>query len=93
MGDTSWAVDHSAGGGSELTDRTNVITGKLKQIYRKSVLPVEKRYKYDYFYESPLMTDVEFDGKKGLLASIGCFGVVSVGRSRYCSASWSQATN
>ena len=66
MGDASWATDHSAagGGGGELADRTNVITGKLKQIYRKSVLPVEKRYKYDYFYESPLMTDVEFDGKR-----------------------------
>ena len=67
MGDASWATDHSAAAGTvggEIADRTNVITGKLKQIYRKSVLPVEKRYKYDYFYESPLLTDVEFDGKE-----------------------------
>jgi hypothetical protein len=25
---------------------------------------VEKRYKYDYFYESPLLTDAEFDGEQ-----------------------------
>ena len=53
----------------EVSDRTAVITGRLKQIYRKTVLPVEKRYKYDYFYESPYLSDVEFDGafvlKKG----------------------------
>jgi hypothetical protein len=47
----------------ETADRTSVITARLKTIYRKSVYPVEKRYKYDYFYESPLMTDVEFDGE------------------------------
>jgi EH domain-containing protein 1 len=46
----------------EMADRTSVITGRLKTIYRKSVLPVEKKYSYDYFYESPLLTDVEFDG-------------------------------
>lgn len=54
----------SVASNSELSDRTAVITARLKQIYRKSVLPVEKRYKYDYFYESPLLTDVEFDGTK-----------------------------
>lgn len=54
----------SVASNSELSDRTSVITARLKQIYRKSVLPVEKRYKYDYFYESPLLTDVEFDGTK-----------------------------
>jgi hypothetical protein len=47
----------------EITDRTNIITAKLKTIYRKTVLPVEKRYKYDYFYESPYLSDVEFDGE------------------------------
>jgi N-terminal EH-domain containing protein len=45
-----------------VSDRTSVITGRLKQIYRKTVLPVEQRYKYDYFYESPYLTEVEFDG-------------------------------
>lgn len=45
-----------------MADRTAVISAKLKQIYHKSVLPCEKRYKYDYFYESPLLSDVEFDG-------------------------------
>ena len=79
MGDPSWAVETSpavqasmataatGGGGGptdEIADRTSVITGRLKSIYRKVVLPVEKRYRYDYFYESPLLTDVEFDGEK-----------------------------
>jgi hypothetical protein len=45
-----------------VSDRTSIITGRLKQIYRKTVLPVEQRYKYDYFYDSPYLTDVEFDG-------------------------------
>jgi GTPase SAR1 family protein len=77
MGDASWAAE--SGGGGELADRTNVITGKLKQIYRKSVLPVEKRYKYDYFYESPLMTDVEFDAKPQVLL----VGQYSVGKTSF----------
>ena len=67
-----WALNSSpavqasaaaAGGGeAESEDRTSVITGRLKTIYRKTVLPVEKRFKYDYFYESPFLSDSEFDG-------------------------------
>lgn len=49
--------------GDETTDRTAVVSAQLKRIYKKAVLPVEKRYKYDYFYDSPLLTDVEFDGR------------------------------
>lgn len=56
----------SGGPPDELTGRTAAIAARLKQVYRKSVFPVEKRYKYDYFYESPLMTDVEFDGEMKL---------------------------
>jgi hypothetical protein len=52
----------SPGTTDEVADRTNVITAKLKSIYRKTVLPVEKRYRYDYFFESPFLTDSEFDG-------------------------------
>lgn len=48
--------------GDEVADRTAVVAAQLKRIYRKAVLPVEKRYKYDYFYDSPLLTEVEFDG-------------------------------
>lgn len=60
----SMATANSPGpaGPDEIADRTSVITGKLKTIYRKTVLPVEKKYSYDYFYESPLLTDIEFDG-------------------------------
>ena len=49
-------------GVDEIANRTANISAHLKKIYRKAVLPVEKRYRYDYFYESPLLTDVEFDG-------------------------------
>lgn len=53
----------SAGGANDdIANRTATISAHLKKIYRKSVLPVEQRYKYDYFYESPLLTDIEFDG-------------------------------
>ena len=47
---------------SSSEDRAAAISAKLKQIYNKSILPVEKKYKYDYFFESPLLSDVEFDG-------------------------------
>jgi len=55
----------AAGGGAvdEIANRTAHVSAQLKKLYRKSVLPVEKRYKYDYFYESPLLSDVEFDGE------------------------------
>lgn len=62
-----WADEGAGpdGGGAsdETADRTAMIAGRLKEIYKKSVYPVEKKYQYDYFYESPLMTDVEFDGE------------------------------
>lgn len=69
----------AAGSGDEIADRTSVITARLKTIYRKSVLPVEKRYSYDYFYESPLMTDVEFDAKPHVLL----VGQYSVGKTSF----------
>jgi EH domain-containing protein 1 len=49
--------------GTSLDDRSAAIAARLKQIYQKSILPVEKKYRYDYFFESPLLSDVEFDGK------------------------------
>lgn len=60
-----YSTGGGGGGGSvpvdEIASRTANVAAQLKKIYRKSVLPVEKRYKYDFFYESPLLTDVEFD--------------------------------
>ena len=47
----------------DAADRTQQIANRLKDIYTKSVHPVEKRYRYDYFFESPYLTDVEFDGR------------------------------
>ena len=46
---------------SETEDRSSKVQARLKAIYRKTVLPVEKRFRYDYFYESPFLSDVEFD--------------------------------
>ena len=77
MSNADWAAEASAysGGASTLgagssggaagdtADRTAVVAKKLKEIYSKAVLPVEKRFQYDYFYESPFLSDVEFDGK------------------------------
>jgi N-terminal EH-domain containing protein len=49
-------------GGETTEDRTTMISARLKQLYKKAILPVEKKYRYDYFFESPLLSDVEFDG-------------------------------
>lgn len=53
----------SSGNNTETDDRTAMIAARLKQLYTKSILPVEKKYRYDYFFDSPLLSDVEFDGK------------------------------
>mmetsp|Transcript_29881 Transcript_29881/g.49293 ORF Transcript_29881/g.49293 Transcript_29881/m.49293 type:complete len:565 (-) Transcript_29881:135-1829(-) len=63
----------------ETADRTAMISSKLKSIYKKAVLPVEKRYRYDYFFESPLLTDVEFDAKPQVLL----VGQYSVGKTSF----------
>jgi len=60
-------------------DKNALIYAKLKQIYRSAVLPVEKRYRYDYFYESPFMSDVEFDAKPQVLL----IGQYSVGKTSF----------
>lgn len=73
------ASEAAAGGGSGIADRTSIITGRLKTIYRKSVLPVEKRFKYDYFYESPFLSDVEFDSKPQVML----IGQYSVGKTSF----------
>jgi len=67
------------GGSDEAADRTSIIAGRLKTIYRKAVLPVEKRFKYDYFYESPFMSDAEFDSKPQVML----IGQYSVGKTSF----------
>jgi len=73
------AIQAAAGGTDEVADRTSFITGQLKKIYRKTVLPVEKRYKYDYFYESPFLSDSEFDAKPQVML----IGQYSVGKTSF----------
>jgi hypothetical protein len=46
----------------QTADRTAIVAARLKKLYKNSVYPVEKKYRYDYFFESPLLSDVEFDG-------------------------------
>jgi hypothetical protein len=88
MAEPSWSADTTAkSGGADATaqditaDRTALIAARLKEIYKKSVYPVEKKYNYDYFYESPLMTDVEFDGKcfESALCVLCALGVLLLG--------------
>jgi len=62
-----------------IADRTSLIAARLKSIYRKSILPVEKRHRYDYFMESPFMTDVEFDAKPQVML----VGQYSVGKTSF----------
>jgi len=49
--------------GDETADRSMKVQTRLKSIYRNTVLPVEQRFRYDYFYESPFLSDSEFDCK------------------------------
>ena len=80
---SSGAANAAGGGGAvpgdELAQRTANISAHLKRIYRKAVLPVEQRYKYDYFYESPFLTDCEFDAKPQVLL----IGQYSVGKTSF----------
>eukprot|EP00522_Entomoneis_paludosa_P009128 CAMPEP_0172458696 /NCGR_PEP_ID=MMETSP1065-20121228/28819_1 /TAXON_ID=265537 /ORGANISM="Amphiprora paludosa, Strain CCMP125" /LENGTH=576 /DNA_ID=CAMNT_0013213077 /DNA_START=39 /DNA_END=1769 /DNA_ORIENTATION=+ len=63
----------------EVADRTAMIADRLKDVYKASVEPVEKRYRYDYFFESPFLTDVEFDSKPMVLL----IGQYSVGKTSF----------
>lgn len=69
----------SSGSTTDNNERSNKVQGRLKQIYRKTVLPVEKRFQYDYFYESPLLSDVEFDSKPQVML----IGQYSVGKTSF----------
>ena len=62
-----------------IADRTALIAARLKAIYTKSILPVEKRHRYDYFYESPFLTEVEFDAKPQVML----VGQYSVGKTSF----------
>jgi EH domain-containing protein 1 len=68
-GSMAYEHDAAAGGSAsavrdEVADRTQRVADELKALYKRAVLPVEKKYRYDYFFESPFMSDVEFDGKR-----------------------------
>lgn len=64
---------------NETSDRSSKVQSRLKQIYSKTVLPVEKRFQYDFFYESPFLTDVEFDSKPQVML----VGQYSVGKTSF----------
>lgn len=66
-------------GNDDLVERTNIVAAKLKAIYKKNVLPIEKKYQYDYFYDSPFLSDVEFDSKPQVML----VGQYSVGKTSF----------
>eukprot|EP00550_Attheya_septentrionalis_P000201 CAMPEP_0198290294 /NCGR_PEP_ID=MMETSP1449-20131203/8223_1 /TAXON_ID=420275 /ORGANISM="Attheya septentrionalis, Strain CCMP2084" /LENGTH=570 /DNA_ID=CAMNT_0043988787 /DNA_START=10 /DNA_END=1725 /DNA_ORIENTATION=+ len=78
-GTTAMQPTTGSGGKKNETDRTALVSARLKQIYRKSVYPVEKRHRYDYFYESPYLTDVEFESKPQVML----IGQYSVGKTSF----------
>ena len=51
----------------EASNKASIVAGKLKAIYKTNILPAEKRYQYDFFYESPFLTDTEFDAKPSVM--------------------------
>mmetsp|Transcript_5715 Transcript_5715/g.10296 ORF Transcript_5715/g.10296 Transcript_5715/m.10296 type:complete len:563 (-) Transcript_5715:315-2003(-) len=60
-------------------NQTISVSTKLKAIYKDNILPAEKRYRYDFFYESPYLTDVEFDAKPQVML----VGQYSVGKTSF----------
>jgi len=72
-------VDSQKDPSKAIAEQTAKLAGRLKAIYRKSILPVEKRFRYDYFYESPFLTDVEFDAKPQVML----VGQYSVGKTSF----------
>eukprot|EP00560_Eucampia_antarctica_P004793 CAMPEP_0197841792 /NCGR_PEP_ID=MMETSP1437-20131217/46377_1 /TAXON_ID=49252 ORGANISM="Eucampia antarctica, Strain CCMP1452" /NCGR_SAMPLE_ID=MMETSP1437 /ASSEMBLY_ACC=CAM_ASM_001096 /LENGTH=573 /DNA_ID=CAMNT_0043451593 /DNA_START=109 /DNA_END=1830 /DNA_ORIENTATION=- len=87
--DTDWEKDagsfeggstaNKPTGANDLGERTALVSSRLKSIYRKAVFPVEKRFRYDFFYESPFLTDVEFDSKPQVML----VGQYSVGKTSF----------
>lgn len=71
---TDWANSEDS-----LAIRTANVSARLKSIYKKSILPVEKRFQYDYFFESPFLTDIEFDSKPQVML----VGQYSVGKTSF----------
>eukprot|EP00571_Detonula_confervacea_P006050 CAMPEP_0172313864 /NCGR_PEP_ID=MMETSP1058-20130122/21151_1 /TAXON_ID=83371 /ORGANISM="Detonula confervacea, Strain CCMP 353" /LENGTH=551 /DNA_ID=CAMNT_0013027587 /DNA_START=111 /DNA_END=1766 /DNA_ORIENTATION=+ len=67
------------GASDEVINKTNKVSAKLKAIYKDNILPSEKRYQYDFFYESPFLTDVEFDAKPQVML----VGQYSVGKTSF----------
>lgn len=63
----------------ENAERSSAVQTRLKNIYKRTVLPVEKRFRYDYFYESPFLSDVEFDAKPQVML----IGQYSVGKTSF----------
>jgi len=83
---SDWANPSAASAGEQtltqsdqLAMRTSQVAARLKAVYRKSILPVEKRFQYDYFFESPFLTDVEFDSKPQVML----VGQYSVGKTSF----------
>ncbi|KAL7544192.1 hypothetical protein ACHAWF_007571 [Thalassiosira exigua] len=73
------AMPGGGGGNDDAVNKTNRVSAKLKAIYKDNILPAEKRYRYDFFYESPYLTDVEFDAKPQVML----VGQYSVGKTSF----------
>jgi len=69
----------SLGKHAEAINKTSLVSEKLKAIYKDNILPSEKRYQYDFFYDSPFLTDVEFDAKPHVML----IGQYSVGKTSF----------
>jgi len=69
----------TTGNADDAINKTGIVSTKLKAIYKDNILPAEKRYQYDFFYESPHLTDVEFDAKPQVML----VGQYSVGKTSF----------
>ena len=76
---SDWASSPRSGSADEAISKTNRVSAQLKAIYKDNILPAEKRYRYDFFYESPFLSDVEFDAKPQVML----VGQYSVGKTSF----------
>jgi len=76
---SDWASTGGSSAEDSLANKSSNVAARLKNIYKKSILPVEKRFQYDYFFDSPFLTDIEFDSKPQVML----VGQYSVGKTSF----------
>jgi len=71
-------VIQTSNSSDDFTIQTENVVSKLQKIYKRLILPAEKKYNYQYFF-SPYLTDAEFESKPQVML----VGQYSVGKTSF----------